>query len=157
MTDIDTPRPTLDDPAAHPAAEEVAAALAAQLQRGGDALDADAYDAWFAADILWGSPYGATLAGFAGLNAIHHRLMGQSSPPAPASPERPATGPAPASRFEVVSVLAPAPGVVVTQIRRQALAAGGFSEMALYVLVERDGRWWLAAAQNTPIRPPDSA
>jgi len=27
----------------------------------------------------------------------------------------------------------------------------GFSEMALYTLVERDGRWWLAAAQNTPI------
>jgi hypothetical protein len=63
----------------------------------------------------------------------------------------------PASRFEVVSVLAPAPGVVVTHIRRQALTAGGFSEMALYVLVEREGRWWLAAAQNTPIRQPDGA
>ncbi|AEV86927.1 hypothetical protein ACWT_5908 [Actinoplanes sp. SE50] len=142
-------RVVLDDPAARTTAENVAADLAAQLQRGGDTLDADVYDAWFAADILWGSPYGATLTGFEGLNAIHHRLMDRSAPvTAP---------PAPASRFEVVSVLAPAPGVVVAQIRRQALAAGGFSEMALYVLVERAGRWWLAAAQNTPIRPADGA
>jgi hypothetical protein len=28
-----------------------------------------------------------------------------------------------------------------------------FSEMAMYVLVRRDGKWWLAAGQNTPIRP----
>ncbi|MEV4348849.1 DUF4440 domain-containing protein [Actinoplanes sp. NPDC049596] len=144
-----TQRVTLDDPAARTTAENVAADLAAQLQRGGDALDADVYDAWFADDILWGSPYGATLTGFEGLNAIHHRLMGQSAPQAAPA--------APASRFDVVSVLAPAPGVVVAHIRRQALAADGFSEMALYVLVERNGRWWLAAAQNTPIRPPNGA
>jgi hypothetical protein len=25
--------------------------------------------------------------------------------------------------------------------------------MALYVLVRRDGTWWLAAGQNTPVRP----
>ncbi|HLJ34732.1 MAG TPA: hypothetical protein VKU38_13810 [Ktedonobacteraceae bacterium] len=25
--------------------------------------------------------------------------------------------------------------------------------MALYVLVRRDGEWWLAADRNTPIRP----
>jgi hypothetical protein len=144
MMDEVTQRVVLDDPSARTTAENVARDLAAQLQRGGDTLDADAYDAWFAADILWGSPYGATLTGFAGLNAIHHRMMDPSGPLT--------TPPAPASRFEVVSVLAPAPGVVVTQIRRQALAADGFSEMALYVLIEREGRWWLAAAQNTPIR-----
>ena len=26
-----------------------------------------------------------------------------------------------------------------------------FSEMAMYVLVERGGQWWLAAGQNTPV------
>jgi hypothetical protein len=143
-----TQRVVLNDSAARTTAENVAADLAAQLQRGGDTLDADAYDAWFAADILWGSPYGATLAGFEGLNAIHRRLMNQSA--ALTAP------PAPASRFEVVSVLAPAPGVVVTHIRRQALAVDGFSEMALYVLIEREGRWWVAAGQNTPVRRPNS-
>jgi hypothetical protein len=28
-----------------------------------------------------------------------------------------------------------------------------FSELAMYVLVRRDGKWWLAAGQNTPMRP----
>ncbi|MBL7260627.1 DUF4440 domain-containing protein [Paractinoplanes lichenicola] len=135
-------RVALGDGAAQAAAEEVAAGLAAQLQRGGDALDADAYDAWFAADIVWGSPFGATLTGFDQLNAIHRRMMSGGMGRAEG----------PASRFEVVAVLAPAPGVVVAQIRRRALAEGGFSEVALYVLVERDGRWWVAAAQNTAER-----
>lgn len=150
------PRPTLHERAAQRDAEEIARRFAAELQRGGDTRDADVYDASFAADVLWGSPYGATLTGFAPLNAIHHRLM---EPPPIEVPPTTATAPAavppgaPASVFEVVAVQAPAPGVVVTQIRRRALAAGGFSEMALYVLVEREGRWWLAAAQNTPIRP----
>jgi uncharacterized protein involved in response to NO len=58
----------------------------------------------------------------------------------------------------------PAPGVAVAQVRRVALdrdgepikpsdnISGSFSEMALYVLVRRDGVWWLAAGQNTLIR-----
>jgi hypothetical protein len=127
----------LDAADARATAHAVAAALAAQLQHGMDTGDADEYDAWFADDILWGSPFGATVGGFAELNEIHHRLMARSA--------------APASRFHVVAAVSPAPGVVLTQIRRQAHAADGFSEMALYVLAERDGRWWLAAAQNTPI------
>ncbi|MWA01915.1 DUF4440 domain-containing protein [Actinomadura sp. LD22] len=117
-------------------AQAVAADFAAILQRAGEAGDADLYDSAFAADVLWGSPYGATVAGYTEL-AIHRRLMAANA--------------APSSRFEVVTALTPAPGVVVTHIRRRASDAGGFSEMALYVLVERAGRWWLAAAQNTPI------
>lgn len=77
------------------------------------------------------------MRGYDELNAIHHRLM--------------AAGVAPPSRFDVVAALAPTPGVVVTQIRRQATDTDGFSELAMYVLVERGGRWWLAAAQNTPV------
>jgi uncharacterized protein (TIGR02246 family) len=69
------------------------------------------------------------------------------------------------SRFEVVQVLAPAPNVAIAHVRRVALDAEGqattpttnatvpFSEMALYVLVQRNGTWWLAAGQNTPLRP----
>ena len=52
--------------------------------------------------------------------------------------------------------MAPTDGVVVAQVRRNDLDAPpdtGFSEMALYVLIERAGRWWLAAGQNTPIIP----
>ena len=74
--------------------------------------------------------------------------------------EHPVVGP---SRYRTVYVSAPAPEVAIAQVRRDALDADGkpvpidepstFSEMALYVLVRRDGRWWLAAGQNTPIRP----
>jgi hypothetical protein len=55
--------------------------------------------------------------------------------------------------------------VAVAQVRRQAVddrgkpieptdgTNGAFSETALYVLVRRDDSWWLAAGQNTIIRP----
>lgn len=132
-----TPRPQLDDNSRITRIDIEATALAAQLQKGLDSADADTYDSWFAADIMWGTPKGATLTGYSKLNAIHHQLM--------------AAGVAPASTFEVVGTQSPAPNVVIVQIRRRATVPGGFSEMAMYVLVERDGEWWLAAAQNTPI------
>ncbi|MFC9893548.1 SgcJ/EcaC family oxidoreductase [Nocardia sp. NPDC127579] len=131
------PRPALHDPARQPLADTEATALAAQLQKGLDAADADAYDSWFATDIMWGAHHGATLVGYDDLNAIHHQLM--------------AAAVAPASDFEVVAAQSPAPNIVIAHIRRRAHAPGGFSEMAMYVLVETDGEWWLAAAQNTPI------
>lgn len=131
-------RPVLsDDSAAQRAAEAAVERFAAELQKGLDDADADTYDDSFAADVLWGSPFGATLAGFEKLNAVHRRLMSDRK--------------APPSRFEIVAVSAPAPGVALAHIRRRALEGGGFSETALYTLVERDGRWWLAGAQNTPI------
>jgi hypothetical protein len=131
----DEVRPVLDLSAAD--AWTIADRLAAQLQLGLDTADADAYDAWFGADVVWGNPRGGTVVGYDELNAIHHELMGR--------------GVAPASRFEVTYVRAPTPDVVVTQIRRLAVDADGFSETALYVLVRRDDAWWLVAAQNTPI------
>jgi uncharacterized protein (TIGR02246 family) len=142
-------RPVLGDlPASGFRARDVSARTAADaierfvagLQDGADSGDADVYDGQFASDVLWGSPYGATVQGYATLNGLHRMLM--------------AAGTAPPSRFEVVQTLNPMPGVVIAQIRRSDLTAGsgeGFSEMAMYVLVERDGQWWLAAAQNTPI------
>ncbi|MFF3570168.1 SgcJ/EcaC family oxidoreductase [Nocardia jiangxiensis] len=132
-------RPNLHDQAADTTAQAVAADLAAELQKAGETADADRYDNSFAADVLWGTPFGALVVGHSRINAIHRRMMRLSEPVAPSS------------RFEVVAAASPAPGVVVTQIRRQAVEPGAFSEVALYVLVERDGRWWLSAAQNTPI------
>jgi uncharacterized protein (TIGR02246 family) len=111
--------------------------LITHLQRGSDTGDADIYDGMFARDVLWGTPKGLVLAGYDALNPIHRRMMG-------------GTPVAPASRFELVQLMQPAIGVVVAQIRRSALN-GGFSEMAMYVLVKRGDRWWLAAGQNTPV------
>ncbi|MGV9677786.1 DUF4440 domain-containing protein [Nocardia sp. NPDC003482] len=133
-------RPTLGDPSRATTAHKVAARFAAGLQQAGAAGDADGYDAAFAADVVWGSPYGASVTGYDELNAIHRRLMKAQV--------------APASHFDVVGATSPAPGVVLTQIRRLATEPGGFSEIAMYLLIEKDGGWWLAGAQNTPITDP---
>jgi len=134
-------------------AAEAAQALAAELQAGWDGRDADVTNRHFAADIVWGSPFGATVHGYDELHAIHVRL-------------KQIQGGGTRSRYEVAATRAVAPGVAVAQIRRTALDDDGhpieptadltkaFSEMALYVLVRRDGTWWLAAGQNTPVLPP---
>jgi uncharacterized protein (TIGR02246 family) len=67
------------------------------------------------------------------------------------------------SHYETVRVTAPATDVAIAQVRRTALTEDGtpvaaddpgtFSEMTTFVLVRRDGEWWLAAGQHTPIRP----
>ena len=124
----------------------------AELQTGIDAGDADVYNRHFAADVLWGNPYGGTLQGYDELHAIHTGLLAEG------------TG-GPASRYEVDRVLRPTPDVAVAHVRRVSLGAdgqpvtptddssGAFSEMALHVVVRRRGAWWLAAGHNTPIRP----
>jgi PPOX class F420-dependent enzyme/OxyR family protein/uncharacterized protein (TIGR02246 family) len=131
----------------------VVANLVAELQAGIDTHDADAFNRHFAADIVWGSPYGATLRGYDDLHAIHTSLLGRR------------VG-GPSSRYEIVQALSPTPDVVIAHVRRVALDSDGqpfepstdpgtpFSEMALYIVVRRGGDWWLAAGQNTPIAPP---
>jgi PPOX class F420-dependent enzyme/OxyR family protein/uncharacterized protein (TIGR02246 family) len=137
--------------AASRAAATAVAGLVGELQAGLDSHDAELSNRHFAADVIWGSPYGATVAGYEDLHAIHVRLKRER-----------VAGP---SRFEIVQVLCPAPDVAVAHVRRTALDDAGrpvpatadpgapFSEMALYVLVRRAGQWWLAAGQNTPVRP----
>jgi NAD(P)H-dependent FMN reductase len=141
-------RPELDDPAARAAAVSAVHEFVAGLQDGIDGGSGDVYDRQFASDVLWGNPYGGTLSGYQPLNAAHRALM--------------AAGVAPPSRYQVVQLLTPVPGVVIAHVRRNDLRpdeAARFSEMAMYVLVERGGQWWLAAGQNTPVaeRPQDAA
>jgi uncharacterized protein (TIGR02246 family) len=125
-------------------------AFVAELQAGVDSGDAVLYNNHFADDVLWGSPCGATVEGYDTLHAIHQRLFA-------------AAVAGPRSRYETVAVTAPTPDVAVAHVRRTALNTDGtpvpieqeapFSEMALYVLVRRNGQWWLAAGQNTIVRP----
>jgi uncharacterized protein (TIGR02246 family) len=147
------PRPTLElDETAAREAHDAVDRFVRELQAGWDRHDADISNRHFARDVMWGSPLGETVHGYEPLHAIHVRLKAQSVGGS-------------ASRYEVVRVLVPAPGVAVAQVRRVALpgepqqpgadgdgAGRPFSEMALYVLVRRGEQWWLAAGQNTPIR-----
>jgi hypothetical protein len=108
-------RPMLDDPALHSTAAGAVDLLYADLQTGLNDADADRYDARFAADLLWYSPFGATLGSSADLLPIHSSLMAGVAPP---------------SRFEMVRQSAPAQGVAIAQVRRQGAEddADRFSE-----------------------------
>lgn len=118
------------------------------LQTGAVDGEAETYNRRFAGDVMWGSPYGAVVESYDALHAIHQRLH--------------AAGDRGHSRYEIVRVLSPSADVALAQVRRDALDDHGepipshegeaqFSEMALYVLVWRAGKWWLAAGQNTVI------
>jgi uncharacterized protein (TIGR02246 family) len=147
-----SPRPALsNNPDWARAARDAVDVFVACLQAGIDSADAETYNADFAEDVMWGSPYGATLIGYDALHSIHRGMFKTGVAVAGAS-----------SRYQAVHVMAPAPDVAIAHVRRAALDADGepvpvddasvFSEMAMYVLVRRDGKWWLAAGQNTPIR-----
>jgi uncharacterized protein (TIGR02246 family) len=122
------------------------------LQAGYDQRDAEMLNSQFPANVIWGSPYGALVDGYDQLHPIHVRFQ-----------ERPRNGPT--FHYQVRHVLTVREDVVIAHIARLAPGQEGdplppssdpdlpFSEMAMYVLVRRDGRWWLAAAQNTPMRP----
>jgi uncharacterized protein (TIGR02246 family) len=131
-------------------------ALVADLQAGWDRHDAQIADRRFSADIAWGSPYGATVQGFHTLFAIHQRLKKENRG-------------GPRARYVIDHVLPISADVIVAQVARLALDPSGdpvppsseddasFSEMAMYVLVCRNGDWWLAAGQNTRMRPGGAA
>jgi hypothetical protein len=144
-------RPTIARPDLDGSARSAVDTVVAALQEGWDRRDASITDRHISADVAWGSPYGATVDDFDTLYAIHQRLKADG------------TGGA-RSRFRVARVLPVSDDVIVAQVAREALDAdgqpvppgagdGAFSEMAMYVLVRRDGMWWIAAGQNTLVRP----
>jgi len=150
--EFDQPRPTLNvQENAMKEAIDAIAQFVGELQAGWDQHNADITDRRLAADVAWGSPFGATVHGYDQLHSIHVKLKKQGKG-------------GPSARFEVERILVPAPGVAVAHVKRLALGPNGqpvevtsatsdiFSEMALYVLVRRHGTWWVAAGQNTPIR-----
>jgi uncharacterized protein (TIGR02246 family) len=121
-----------------------------ELQQAIDHGDADLFNGRFAADVLWGSPFGAVVDGYEAIHAIHARMFGAT----PAAPG--------ASRYVVEHARFPTPDVAIAYVRRLRTHGGGgdpapgnpasFDELALFVLVRRDDQWWLAAGQHVPDR-----
>ena len=152
-----SPRPdaAVTEPGGETAAT-VAAELAARLEQALDAGDAAAFDDPFTADVLWGSPFGAVIDGHDAIASIHAQMV---HPPPPEGP------PGRGSSYEVVHARRVADDVVVTYVRRlrregppehpadgPSGPTADFDELALFVLVRRDGGWWLAAGQHVPDR-----
>ena len=68
----------------------------AGLQAGIDSADAQTYNADFAKDVMWGSPYGATVIGYDALHSIHRGMF-----------ERGVAVAGPSSRYQIEHVMAP--------------------------------------------------
>ena len=155
-----TIRPGLD----RPHGRELVDAFVATLQDGIDRADADRFNERFAADVLWGSPFGAVVEGYDDIHAIHTSMFAAAADAAraaaaPADPADPASGGG--STYTVEHVRFPTDDVAIAYVRRTRAAPSGelgagraesFDELALLVLARRDDGWWLAAGQHVPDR-----
>jgi uncharacterized protein (TIGR02246 family) len=126
----------------------------AGLQAAIDTGDADGFDRRFGDDVLWGSPFGAVVSGYDEIHAIHSRMFAAAN-------QRQARGQRGGSRYEIEHARLVAEDVAIAYVRRYSLAERGevepgradaFDELALFVLVQRDGGWWLACGLHTPDR-----
>ena len=71
-----TQRPTLTaDPQWLREARGAVDRFVAGLQAGIDSANAQTYNADYGEDVMWGSPYGATVLGYDALHAIHRRMF----------------------------------------------------------------------------------
>jgi uncharacterized protein (TIGR02246 family) len=120
-----------------------------EMQNAIDTGDATRFNRYFAQDVLWGSPFGAVAVGYDQIHAIHLRMFASVVP---------VKG---AARYDVEHVRFPAEDIAIAYVRRLSKHSseppapslpGTFDELALLVLVRRDGKWWLAAAQHVPDR-----
>ena len=100
----------------------------------------------FASDVLWGSPFGAVVEGYDAIHGIHRQMFAHAGP----------SGSPADYRVENSRMLGD--DVAVAYVRRvaerddESKSVVGFDELALLVLVKREGAWWLAAAQHVPDR-----
>ena len=124
-------------------------AFVKELQSAIDTGNASHFNRHFAQDVLWGSPFGAVAVGYDQIHAIHSQMF---------SSVESVKG---ASRYVVEHARFPTDDVAIAYVRRSSVhpsepplpgRPGAFDELALFVLVRREGKWWLAAAQHVPDR-----
>jgi uncharacterized protein (TIGR02246 family) len=127
----------------------------AGLQAAIDAGDGDLFNRHFAADVLWGSPFGLVVSGYDQIHSIHSQMFA-------AAKTRQRHDEDGGSRYEIEHARRIADDVAIAYVRRSSLTSRptevqpgqpeGFDELALFVLVRRDDTWWLAAGLHTPDR-----
>lgn len=123
--------------------------LIAELQEAIDTGNASLFNKRFAGDVLWGSPFAAIASGYEQIHAIHKKMFASV----------PAVKGAATYTAEHIRFLSEETAIAyVRRIATQPAQAAGqtkpgsFDELALLVLVKRNGEWWLAAAQHVPDR-----
>lgn len=121
----------------------------AELQEAIDTGDAELFNKHFAADILWGSPFAAIASGYEQIHAIHKKMFAS------------VTAVKGAAKYEAEHIRFVSENVAFAYVRRTASNAnasgnevkpGSFDELALFILVRQNEKWWLAAAQHVPDR-----
>lgn len=128
-------------------------AVVEALERGFNERDADLTDSVLGKDVLWGSPKGQLVTGLEELHIIHQRLKKDNG-----------NSLGYRSRYTVEALEFLTEDIACAHVRRTGLDEDGaaidpakvgdqiMQELALYVLVKRNDRWWIAAGQNTPAR-----
>lgn len=124
-------------------------AVITTLERAVNASDGDLFDSVLSEDVIWGSPKGQIVLGLEQLNPIHRRLAANSRQYGQTS------------LFTLEALGFIGPDFACASVRRTGLDESGVpltpspgsivQELALYVLVRRKDRWWIASAQNTPV------
>ena len=127
-------------------------AVISVLERAVNTSDGDLFDSVLSEDVIWGTPKGQIVLGLDQLNPIHRRLAANSRQYGHSS------------RFTLEAVGFIGANVACASVRRTGLDEHGLpldpsqagdsivQEMALYVLVRREDRWWITSAQNTPVK-----
>ena len=113
---------------------------------------AEQFNSAFACDVLWGSPRGGFLDSFGAVHSVHKGFFDREGGPT-------------SSRFSLQQIRFCRRDVAVAQVLRHTLDGSSrvvpdtsdpsafVHEAVLLVFVRKDGKWWLAAGQNTPVRP----
>ena len=124
-------------------------AVIATLERAVNTSDGDLFDSVLGEDVIWGSPKGQIVLGLEHLNPIHRRLAANSRQYGHTS------------LFTLEALGFIGADLACASVRRTGMDERGtplkpsqgsiVQELALYVLVRRGDRWWVASAQNTPV------
>ena len=121
----------------------------AEWQEAIDTGSADLFNKQFAADVLWGSPFAAIASGYEQIHAIHEKMFSSVTP---------SKG---AAKYTAEHIRFVSEDVAIAYVRRiaeqqkqgnESVKPGSFDELAMLVLVKKNGEWWLAAAQHVPDR-----
>lgn len=101
--------------------------------------DAEKFDSCFTSDIIFTAVNGQRFYGWADIHAYHKERL-----------DNHAAGIR--TRYEVDTITFPAPDVAVAFVRQPIVtSAGERSNIGTWVLVRKEGAWWICAIQNTGV------